>query len=78
MIMAPFTREDAQGNKRMNMTRIVEALMIAGIIGAINVIGTTQVFETKFEYMKEQIQEIKTSINDIRRDVYKPYGNHAP
>lgn len=71
--MAPFMVEDATGRRKVNLPRILEALLIAAVIGLFNMIGTTQVFETRFKYMKEQIQEIKASIADIRRDLYQPY-----
>lgn len=79
MGMAPFMGpEDKTGHRGLNMTRIVEALIIAAVIGTINVIGTNQVFEERFKYIKEQISEIKQSLIHMQKDIYRPYYHNGP
>jgi len=71
--MAPFmTPGDQRGHRAVNTTRIIEALIIAAVIGAINLFGTSQAFDERFRYLKEQIGEIKQAVHRIQVDLYRP------
>ncbi len=63
---------DTQGHKAISTTRLVEAVIIAAIVGGITLYGTSRAFEERFEFLKIQINDIKSSIKRIETDFYRP------
>lgn len=57
-----------------NLQRILEALVIAGVTGAIVMWGTQQVLEERISSLQRDVQSIQTDVQQLRRDVYVPRG----
>jgi hypothetical protein len=60
---------------KMNYTRIFEALVIAGVTGAISVYATTKVLENDIEHIKQGHVYIMQQVDQLRKDLYVPRGS---
>lgn len=60
------------GQSGIDVRRVVEALLIAGITGTLVMWGTTKVLEERIAVLQRDIQGVQTEIRELRRDVYMP------
>lgn len=77
-IRIPFTLTSEQDQPKMNIQRIVEAVIIAAIIGAITMYASVAVISSDIQNLRNDMQRIETSVNGIRNDFYKPVNNKNP
>ena len=56
----------------MNLQRILEALIIAGITAAVVMYASIQVLGTRIDNMQKDVQRIEQSVNRINNDFYTP------
>ena len=68
-VVFPFLLSTSSGVK-LNKTRVLEAVIMAAIIGGM-LFGT---FNTKLENMEDTMKEMKQDIRMIRKDLYLPSG----
>ena len=68
----PFVIMAVGVSPRMNLVRIIEALIIAGITAGVVMYANQQTMGVKIEGMSAEISELKKSMDDIRRDFYAP------
>ena len=68
----PFFLATGQSQSKMNVARIIEAMIIASITAGIVLYGTVQVLGAEIKSMQKDIQRIERSVGDIKRDFYKP------
>ena len=47
------------------ITRIIEALIIAAVVGGVSVWGNSKVMDIKMEHLCEKVSDIKFSINKL-------------
>jgi hypothetical protein len=71
----PFMIAGVAGGVKMNYTRIFEALVIAGVTGAISVYATTKVLENDIEHIKQGHVYIMQQVDQLRKDLYVPRGS---
>jgi hypothetical protein len=60
------------GRLKINTAMIIQALIIAGVGGAIVGYMNLGKMEVRFDAMMDEIVEIKQDVKDIRKDFYKP------
>ncbi len=60
------------GKARVNTGMIIQALIVAGVGGAIVAYINLSKLEVKFDAIMDEIIEIKQDVKDIRKDFYKP------
>lgn len=68
----PFTLQAGQEQPKMNIQRIIEALLIAAITGGVAMYATVQVLDTRLENMQRDVQRLEQSVNRMQDDFYKP------
>ncbi len=68
----PFFLTAGQSQSKMNVARIIEALIIAAITAGIVLYGTVQVIGAEMKAMQKDIQRVERSVGEIKRDFYKP------
>lgn len=72
----PFVVGAMQKAPELSRTRIIEAVIIASVIGMLSVGFTVYVtmpqIQLEIEHVKESLKEMKDSIHEIRRDLMKP------
>ena len=63
----------------LNISRIIEGLIIGAVIGVLMSYIALQVLEAKMDYMimeiqenKAEIKEVKYDVRDMRTDLYRP------
>jgi len=69
--LIPFMLATGQESK-LSPQRILEALMIAALTGAISVYATQQVIAVELEGIKKEMSKLEESVNQIRGDIYVP------
>ena len=68
----PFTLSEGQAQPKMNIQRLIEALLIAAITGGIAMFATVQVLDTRLQNMQRDMQRLEQSVNRINNDFYQP------
>lgn len=74
----PFTLAAEQDQPKMNLQRILEAVIIAAIIGGITMYASVGVISNDIKNLRNDMQRIEDSVNGIRKDFYKPVNNKNP
>lgn len=68
----------SQQDKSPGMQRVVEALLIAAITSFSVYVFSIPKLETKIDNLQTSVTELKSEMNDIRRDVYIPATRAYP
>jgi len=68
----PFFLGTASQEHKLNITRVVEALIIAGVAGGVSVYSAQQVTAEKMNSLSSAIERIEANQLQIQRDMYKP------
>lgn len=69
---APFVVAAHQGQgPQLNIPRILEAVLIAAIVGAGTWFMTIPELKTEFKYIKADIQEVSAEVKAVQSDVNK-------
>ena len=72
-----LTRATGHSGRQM-MIQVLGGLLIAGVVGGISVWGTSLVLGERLANLGEQLRELKSDVNKIRGDLYRPrYGDAA-
>lgn len=74
----PFTLTSEQDQPKMNIQRIVEAVIIATIIGGITMYASVGVISNDIKNLRSDMQRMEKSVNRITDDFYKPVNNKTP
>ena len=74
----PFTLAAEQDQPKMNIQRIVEAVIIAAIIGAITMYASVAVISSDIQNLRNDLKRVEESVNGIRADFYPPINNKNP
>lgn len=74
----PFTLAAEQDQPKMNIQRIVEAVIIATIIGGITMYASVGVISNDIKNLRSDMQRMEKSVNRITDDFYKPVNNKNP
>lgn len=61
-----------EGGHKLNITRIVEAIIIAGILGAMMMWGGQKVIETELRHVNTKIDQLYEQVQGMRKDLYQP------
>lgn len=70
---APFML--ATGNHmQVNITRVIETLIIAGVTSAVVLYGSHKYMQAEFEGIKGDMQSLEYEVRQMRRDLYTPVG----
>lgn len=77
-IRIPFTLTSEQDQPKMNIQRIVEAVIIAAIIGAITMYASVAVISNDIQNLRNDLKRVEESVNGIRADFYPPVNNKNP
>jgi len=71
----PFFKATGQHNK-MNVVRIIEALIIAGVAAGVGLFGTVQVMDSRMESLESKVDNVQIQVTKIHDDIYKPVFRH--
>ena len=74
----PFILTSEQDQPKMNIQRIVEAVIIATIIGGITMYASVGVISNDIKNLRSDMQRMEKSVNRITDDFYKPVSNKTP
>jgi hypothetical protein len=66
----PFMMSAANGATKLSFSRVIEAIIIAAVIGGITMLITVNVINSELVHVKGSVQELKADIKELRRDVY--------
>lgn len=65
----------ATGNHmQVNITRVIETLIIAGVTSAVVLYGSHKYMQAEFEGIKSDVQSLEREVEGMRRDLYIPIG----
>lgn len=68
----PFTLAEGQAQPKMNIQRIIEALLIAAITAGVAMYASMQVLDTRLQNMQNDVQRLEQSVKEMQRDLYRP------
>ena len=71
----PFTLTADQEQPKMNIQRMIEAVIIAAIIGGITMYASVGVISNDIRNLRNDVQRIEQSVNRITDDFYKPVND---
>jgi len=63
---------DSKNTNHVLGTRILEVIIAAAIIGLMNMYASSYALNERFEVIKAQIEDIKTTLNQLKNDFYVP------
>jgi len=67
----PFMLAKGQTTK-MNIQRIIEALLISGLTAGIVLWGTVQVMKSEMKALEQKVDNVDQRVTKIYDDIYKP------
>lgn len=65
---------NVKGSIKMNTSRIIEALLIAGISGGLSMYGTVYALGSKIDALERNQTFMQQEITKMRDDLYTPAG----
>lgn len=69
----PFVRQsESEGNYQVDTKSIVQGLIIAAATGLMVMYGTQRSLGVELVSIKQDIADVRQSVNDIRKDFYVP------
>lgn len=60
------------GRSKLNATRIIEALIIAAVAGAVSAWANQQVMLERMASLSKDIKRLETMVHEMRGDIYAP------
>lgn len=66
----PFVLATGQ-HPPLNMTRVIESLIIAAVTGTVTMWGVQQQVQTEIEQIKEQSRRIEASLVELQQSVHR-------
>lgn len=67
-----FLGVQSQGEHKLNVTRIIEALIIAAVAGGVSMYASQAVMTAEMETVKAAVERIENNQKEMRRDLYRP------
>jgi hypothetical protein len=67
-----LTVHDGKMRVGLDLSRIIETIVIAAVLGGITMYVTTSVLEVKLEGVQAEVREVKQKVDQIYRDIYRP------
>lgn len=58
----------------MTWRDLVVPLLVAGVVGAVSMFGTTNYIRAEMDGMKAQVSKLDATVEQFRRDFYRPIG----
>jgi len=63
---------DHSSTTRVSIQRVAEAILIAVLTAGMAMYATQQVIKTELAGVKKDVSRIEQTVDDIRRDLYRP------
>ena len=73
--LLPFVLSAGGQAPRLSITRIIEALIIAGICSGVTIYATQQVLGVRIQNIERSMDRMEHRIEQIQRDLYVPRGS---
>ena len=71
----PFLCMTGMGQPKWNVTRIIEAIIIAGLAAGASTWATQKVILVKVDNLQDTISKVEKQVDRIQRDLYRPIIN---
>lgn len=64
------------GKAQLNVSRLLEGIVVASVVGAVSVYGSQQAVEGEIKSVKQEVKRIRQRLNQIEGDVYIPRSQY--